>query len=97
MDKISSTIPELINMLKTAEEAVKKQSSKSVMVVGSSTSSGRKKKVNRKKTTCAQGGVSKNGKQGVVSRLLQERGLPQKARVSIAVGPVTGNATARPS
>ena len=68
MNKISSTIPELINMLKTAEEAVEKQSSKSVMVVGSSTSSRRKKKVNKKKTTSAQGGVSKKkGKQGVAA------------------------------
>ena len=38
MNKITTTIPELINMLKTAEEAVNKQSSKSVMVVGSSPS-----------------------------------------------------------
>ena len=38
MNKITTTIPELINMLKTAEKAVNKQSSKSVMVVGSSTS-----------------------------------------------------------
>ena len=66
MNKITTTIPELINMLKTAEEAVNKQSSKSVMVVGSSTSSRRKKKMNKKKTTSAQGGVSKKkGKQGV--------------------------------
>ena len=66
MNKISSTIPELINMLKTAEEAVEKQSSKSVMVVSSSTSyKSYKKKVNRKKTISIQGGVSKKGKQGV--------------------------------
>ena len=60
MNKITTTIPELINMLKTAKEVVKKQSSKTVMVVSSSTSSkGKRKKVNRKKTTSAQGGVSK--------------------------------------
>ena len=67
MNKITTTIPELINMLKTAEEAVNKQSSKSVMVVGSSASyKSYKKKANKKKTTSAQGGVSKKkGKQGV--------------------------------
>ena len=60
MNKVTSTIPELINMLKTTEEAVEKQSSKSVMVVGSSISyKSYRKKVNRKKTTSAQGGVSK--------------------------------------
>ena len=68
MNKITTTIPELINMLK-AEEAVKKQSSKSIMVVSSFTSSkGKKRKMNRKKTTSAQGGVSKKkGKQGVAA------------------------------
>ena len=66
MNKITTTIPELINMLKTAEDAIKKQSSKSVMVVGSSTPyKSYKKKVNKKVTTGAQGGVSKKGKQGV--------------------------------
>ena len=60
MNKIASIIPELINMLKTAEEAVEKQSSKSVVVVGSFTSyKSYRKKVNRKKTTSAQSGVSK--------------------------------------
>ena len=98
MNKIASTISELINMLKTAEEAIEKQSSTSVIVVSSSTSyKGYRKKVNRKKTTSAQGGVSKKGKQVLLSRLLQERRLPQKAGVSIAVGSVIGNTTARPS
>ena len=60
MNKITTTIPELINKLKTAEEAVNKQSSKAVMVVGSSTSyKSYKKKVNRKKITSTQSGVSK--------------------------------------
>ena len=50
MNKISTTIPELVNMLKNAEEAVKKQSSKAVIVVGSSSSSKRwKKKKNTKR------------------------------------------------
>ena len=98
MNKVANTIPELINMLKTTEEAVAKQSSKSVMVVSLSTSyKGYRKKMKRKKTTDARGGVSKKGKQVLLSRLLQERGLPQKACVSIAVGPVIGNTTARPS
>ena len=49
MNKVSSTIPELINMLKTAEEAVDKHSSKSIMVISSSTSyKSYKKQVNRK-------------------------------------------------
>ena len=62
MNKITTTIPELINLLKTAEESVKKQNSNSVLVVSSS----RKKKVNKNKTTSAQGGVSKKkGKQAV--------------------------------
>ena len=66
MNRISNTIPELIKMLKAAEEAVNKQSSKSVMVVGSSTTDkSYKKKVNRKKTTSTQGGVSKKGRQCV--------------------------------
>ena len=68
-------------MLKTAEEAVKKQNPKVVMVINSSTTS-RKKKMNKKKTTSTKGGVSK-------------RRLPLKARVSTAVRPDTGNAIAR--
>ena len=60
MNKIASTIPELINMLKTTEEAFEKQSSKSVMVVSLSTSyKGYRKEMNRKNTTSTQGGVSK--------------------------------------
>ena len=39
MNKISITIPELINMLKKAEDAVKKKSSRAVMVVSSSSTS----------------------------------------------------------
>ena len=69
MNKITTTIPELINMLKTTEEAVKKQNPKAVMAVNSSTTSkGKKKKMNKKKTTSAKGGVSKKkGKQVVVA------------------------------
>ena len=56
MNKITTTIPELINMLKTAEEVVEKQSSKSDTVVSSSTPyKSYKKKVNRKKTTSTHG------------------------------------------
>ena len=66
MNRVYNTIPELINMLKAAEEAINKQSSKSVMVVGPSTPyKSYKKKMNRKKTTSTHGGVSKKGKQGV--------------------------------
>ena len=36
MNKISTTIPELVNMLKSAEKAVKKQSFKAIMVASSS-------------------------------------------------------------
>ena len=39
MNKISTTIPELINILKKVEEAVKKEISKAIMVVGFSFSS----------------------------------------------------------
>ena len=67
INRISNTIPELIDMLKTTEEAVDKQSSKSVMVVSSSTSyKSYEEKVDRKETISTHGGVSKNGKQGVV-------------------------------
>ena len=60
INKITTIILELINLLKTAEEAVKKQNSKAVMTVDSfTTSEGKKKRINKKKTTSAKGGVSK--------------------------------------
>ena len=64
MNKISTTIPELVNMLKNAEEPIKKHNSKVVMVVGSSSSSKRwKKKKNTKKTTSTQDGVKQEEEQ----------------------------------
>ena len=64
MKKITTTISELINMLKTAEETIKKQNPKAVMAVDSSTTSkGKKKKMNKKKTTSAKSGVSKKNGQ----------------------------------
>ena len=99
MNKVFSTIPELINMLKTAEEAVDKQSSKSVMVVSSSTSyKSYRKKVNRKKTISAQSGVSKIRKARCCypDKLQKEDNLKRQV-FSIAVGPVIGNTAARHS
>ena len=67
INRISNTIPELIDMLKNTEEAVDKQSSKSVMVVSSSTSyKSYEEKVDRKETTSTHGGVSNEGKQRVI-------------------------------
>ena len=71
MNKISITIPELINMLKKVEVAIKKESSKAIMVVSSSSSSKKgKKKKNKKKTTGTQSKVSmkKKGKAKVTSQ-----------------------------
>ena len=59
MNKIASTIPELINILKTAEEAVEEQSSKSVMVVSSSTSYKSYKKKKVKQGVAATGAAGK--------------------------------------
>ena len=75
MNKLTTTIPELINMLKTAEEAIKKQNSKAVMVVRSSSShKSYKKKMNKKKTIPAQGGISKKkGKQAVAIPAVAEK------------------------
>ena len=62
MNKVSTTIPELINLLKHAYEANQK-SSKAVMVVtGSSTSKKKKNKKKGKKSLKAKGGVSKTKK-----------------------------------
>ena len=79
MNKITSTIPELINMLKTAEEAVKKQNPKVVMVVNSSTTS-RKKKMNKKRITSATGGVrKKKGKQVIVAPTAAGKKTPSES------------------
>ena len=64
MNKIEVTIPELINMLKTAEPSIKKDQ-KAIMLVDSSSkrkSQGKKKK--KKMTMKPKGGVKKKDAKG---------------------------------
>ena len=62
MNNLSSTIPELINMLKTAEDSIKKNH-KAVMLVHSSKPSKKKGKNKKSKQPVkAQGGVKKRAK-----------------------------------
>ncbi|KAJ8754887.1 hypothetical protein K2173_015399 [Erythroxylum novogranatense] len=58
MNQISTTIPELINLLKTAEQSIKKDS-KSVLVVDSSSSGSKKKKLKKKMSKKPKGSAAK--------------------------------------
>ncbi|KAJ8753578.1 hypothetical protein K2173_022819 [Erythroxylum novogranatense] len=57
MNQISTTIPELINLLKTAEQAIKKDS-KQVLLVDSSSGS-KKKKLKKKRSKKPKGSIAK--------------------------------------
>ncbi|KAJ8761673.1 hypothetical protein K2173_004449 [Erythroxylum novogranatense] len=58
MNQISMTIPELINLLKTAEQSIKKDS-KPVLVVDSSSSGSKKKKLKKKRSKKSKGSAAK--------------------------------------